>query len=634
MPYSCTRDFIQTLQKEQELLVIKDFVSPELEISEINDRLVKNQGPAVLFENTGTEFPVLVNAMGSEKRICLALGTPSLDDFSQRIENLFKMLMKPRQGWRQKISLLPGLGEIASWMPVRKRKKGLCQQCIMEEPDITRLPVLKTWPYDGGPFVTLPVVHTQDPHTGQRNVGMYRMQVFGPKLTGMHWHRHKGSAKHFNAYKKLGKKMPVVVTLGGDPVYTYAATAPMPDNFDEYLLAGFLRRKKVELVRCLTQDIWVPADVDFVIEGYVDPDEALLWEGPFGDHTGFYSLADWYPGFHITCITHRKDAVYPATVVGIPPQEDGWIGKATERIFLAPIKLTLAPEVLDIYMPEQGVFHNLVIVKIQKEYPGQGIKVMNALWGAGQMMFTKTMVVVDQHTDIHNHLEVLKAIALNTRIDQDIIFFAGPMDVLDHTAPKPAHGGKTGIDACSKLPEETLGEPHPNLFNGSRIRALEQLLKEDFTEITGINTHLIQEGLPFLILGVNKNKKGHIQDLHPKLMNLKEAEGLKAIFYMEAKADIHDLEYVLWRGLNNLDPVRDHLQASDIQGAPCLGFDAGRKFKEWDNFSRPWPNIVCMDTATVNHIDQNWKQLTGLPPIVSPSAKFIPQAYSGEAIAE
>jgi 4-hydroxy-3-polyprenylbenzoate decarboxylase len=251
---------------------------------------------------------------------------------------------------------------------------------------------------DGGPFVTLPIIHTKDPNTGTRNVGMYRMQVFGPTLTGMHWHKHKVSARHFAEYKKPGRKMPVAVALGGDPVYAYSATAPLPENVDEYMLAGFLRKKKVELVKCITQpEIEVPADADFVIEGYVDPADELIWEGPFGDHTGYYSLPDWYPRFHITAITHRKNAVYPATIVGIPPQEDAWLGKATERIFLAPIKMTLVPEIVDMDMPVEGVFHNLVIAQIRKEYAGQGQKVMNAMWGAGQMMFNKILVIADEH---------------------------------------------------------------------------------------------------------------------------------------------------------------------------------------------------------------------------------------------
>ncbi|HJT72355.1 MAG TPA: UbiD family decarboxylase, partial [Chitinophaga sp.] len=349
MAYKHLKHFIDTLEKAGELVRIKTYVDPKLEIAEITDRVSKspNGGKALLFENTGTDFPVLINSMGSYRRMCLALGVQELDDISREIEDLFKMLSKPKEGILDKLAMLPKLGQFASWMPKVVGGKGACQEVVMTDPDLSRLPVLQCWPKDGGPFITLPVIHTKDPNTGTRNVGMYRMQVFEKGMTGMHWHKHKVSAKHFQEYKKLKKRMPVAVVLGGDPVYTYSATAPLPENVDEYMLAGFLRKQKVELVKCISQpELEVPADADFVIEGYVDPEEELIWEGPFGDHTGYYSLADWYPRFHVTAITHRKDAVYPSTIVGIPPQEDAWIGKATERIFLAPIKMTLVPEIM------------------------------------------------------------------------------------------------------------------------------------------------------------------------------------------------------------------------------------------------------------------------------------------------
>src|SRR5665647_106058 len=396
MVYKNLQEFIDVLEKENELLRIKEYVNPHLEIAEITDRISKSKdgGKALLFENTGYEFPVLMNAYGSQKRMCLALGVHDLNDVARDIENLFHLLSSPKENIIDKLKLLPKLGQFANWMPKVINGRGACQQVIMEDPDITKLPVITCWPKDGGPFVTLPIIHTKDPNNHTRNVGMYRMQVFGPKLTGMHWHRHKVSAKHFNEYKKLGKIMPVAVALGGDPVYAYSATAPLPENVDEYMLAGFLRKKKVELVKCISQpDIEVPADADFIIVGYVDPNDELIWEGPFGDHTGYYSLPDWYPRFHITAITHKKNPVYPATIVGIPPQEDAWLGKATERIFLAPIKMTMVPEIIDMEMPVEGVFHNLVITQIKKEYAGQGQKVMNAMWGAGQMMFNKILVL-------------------------------------------------------------------------------------------------------------------------------------------------------------------------------------------------------------------------------------------------
>ena len=348
MAYKDLQHFIKTLEEAGELVRIREFVNPELEITEITDRISKVYGPALLFENTGYDFPVLINSMGTEKRMAMALGVEKLDDLAHQIEDLFKKFTAPKNGFIDKLKMLPQLGEVASWMPRVVSGRGACQQVVMENPDVTKIPVLKCWPEDGGPFITLPVIQTKDPLTGLRNVGLYRMQVFGPTLTGMHWHRHKVSARHFNEYKKLGRKMPVVVTIGGDPSYAYSGTAPLPDGVDEFMLAGFIRKKRVELVQCITQDMQVPSDADIVIEGYVDPAEDFILEGPFGDHTGFYSLADYYPKFHITAITYKKDAVYLATIVGIPPQEDAWIGKATERIFLAPIKMTMVPEIVDI----------------------------------------------------------------------------------------------------------------------------------------------------------------------------------------------------------------------------------------------------------------------------------------------
>ncbi len=345
------KSFLIKLEEAGELVRVKQFVRPELEITEITDRISKQPGggKAILFENTGTNFPVLINALGSEKRIALAFGRNSIFDLEKEIEKLFLDLMQPKENLWDKLKLLPKLKEVSEWMPKKLKRKGKCQEVVMKEPNLSLLPVLTCWPADGGPFVTLPGVHTVDPETGAPNVGMYRMQVLDKSTTGMHWHKHKTGANHFEKYKKLGKKMPVSVSLGGDLAYTYAATAPMPENMDEYLLAGFLRKKNVKLVKCLTNDLYVPEDSDFVAEGYVDPAEELVWEGPFGDHTGFYSLADWYPKFHVTCITHRKDAVYPATIVGVPPMEDAYIGLATERIFLSPIRFAMIPELKDMW---------------------------------------------------------------------------------------------------------------------------------------------------------------------------------------------------------------------------------------------------------------------------------------------
>ncbi|HET7899503.1 MAG TPA: menaquinone biosynthesis decarboxylase, partial [Flavisolibacter sp.] len=493
MAYKNQQQFIDVLEREGELVRIKEYVNPHLEISEVTDRISKTAGggKALLFENTGYPFPVLMNAYGSERRMCLALGVQQLDDVARTIESLFHQLSSPKEGIVDKLKMLPMLGQFASWMPKVKSGRGECQAVVWQgnEADITKLPVITCWPKDGGPFVTLPVIHTKDPNTASRNVGMYRMQVFGAQLTAMHWHKHKVSAKHFNEYKKLGKRMPVAVALGGDPVYAYSATAPLPENVDEYMLAGFLRRKKVELVKCITQpDIEVPADADFVIEGYVDPADELIWEGPFGDHTGYYSLPDWYPRFHITCITHKTNAVYPATIVGIPPQEDAWLGKATERIFLAPMKMTMVPEIVDMDMPVEGVFHNLVIAQIKKEYAGQGQKVMNAMWGAGQMMFNKILVLADEGVKIQDYDALAKYVFRNMNPATDLYFSQGPMDVLDHSCSKLGFGGKMCIDGTSKFEEET--DESSQLGINITPEAIENAL-HSFSEIKIVNASLV-----------------------------------------------------------------------------------------------------------------------------------------------
>ena len=632
MAFKNLREFIQLLESKGELVRIKEYVNPHLEITEITDRVSKQQGPALLFENTGYPFPLLINAMGTEKRMAMALSVEKLDDIGEEIEQLFKNLSTPRQGLMDKLKLLPQLGEIGSWMPVTKSGKGACQEVIMQNPDITQFPVLTCWPEDGGPFITLPIIHTRDPLTQTRNVGLYRMQVFGPKLTAMHWHRHKVSARHFNEYKKLGKLMPVVVALGGDPVYTYAATAPLPDGVDEYLLAGFLRKKKVELVQCITQDAQVPADADIVIEGYIDPQEDFILEGPFGDHTGYYSLADYYPKFHITAITHRKDAVYPATIVGIPPQEDAWIGKATERIFLAPVKMTLGPEILDMNMPVEGVFHNLLVVKIKKEYPGQALKVMNALWGAGQMMFTKMIVIVDETVNIHNMLELAQYVSQNTHPTQDLVFSQGPVDVLDHSCSRMAFGGKMGIDATKKLPEE-LPKNGNNAHMPSVTSLNKEAIQELFSEVKDINDSLLALGISAVFISVEKNKKYHIEELNKKLFALQEFSTVQFILYLEHTVDIKDIADAIWRFSNNIDPKRDHYPIR-MENGEHMGLDGTRKTKEFDDFDRDWPNILASDEKTIQRIDEIWPKLGLGDAYPSPSIKYRKQLYKGGAVAE
>lgn len=628
--YKNTQHWIETLESKGQLVRIREYVNPHLEITEITDRISKKYGPALLFENTGTGFPLLINSMGTEQRMAWALGKEKLDDVALEMENLIKQLTSPKENIFDKLKLLPALSSIASWMPKTIKGKGECQEVVMKNPDVTKFPVLKCWPEDGGPFLTLPIIHTKDPNTGLRNVGLYRMQVFGPTLTGMHWHRHKVSARHFNEYKKLGKLMPVAVALGGDPAYTYAATAPLPDNVDEYMLAGFIRKKKVELVQCLTQDVQVPSDADIIIEGFVDPNEDFILEGPFGDHTGYYSLADYYPKFHITCISHKKNAIYPATIVGIPPQEDAWIGKATERIFLVPIKMTMVPEIVDMVLPVEGVFHNLVIVKINKEYPGQASKVMHSLWGAGQMMFTKIMIVVDGNVNIHDSNEVANYVSNNFNPANDIYFTQGPVDVLDHSCSVMSYGGKIGIDATAKTVEEQNGRI-PEVVN-NKIVIDKEKIKKDLPELVEINSKLLASGISILLISINKNRTNHIREITDILFQREEFKNVKIILFVEGSVDVNEIADSVWRFTNNIDPKRDHYIFTDINRISHIAFDGTRKTKELDGFQRDWPNVLASDDTTIAKIDAIWDKL-GLGLLISsPSLKYKKQMYGTGAV--
>lgn len=639
MAYKNLQEFIKKLEDAGELVRIREYVNPHLEITDITDRISKVYGPALLFENTGYDFPVLINSMGTEKRMAMALGVEKLDDVAHEIEHLFKTMTGPKNSFLDKLKMLPQLGEIASWMPKEVSGRGACQEVVMKNPDITKLPVLTCWPEDGGPFVTLPVIQTRDPHTGIRNVGLYRMQVFEPTMTGMHWHRHKVSARHFNEYKKLKQRMPVAVTIGGDPAYTYSATAPLPDGVDEFMLAGFLRKKRVELVKCLTIDMHVPADVDFVIEGYVDPEEDFILEGPFGDHTGYYSLADFYPRFHITAITYRKNPVFLCTIVGIPPQEDAWIGKATERIFLAPIKMTMVPEIVDMVLPVEGVFHNLVIVKIKKDYPGQALKVMNSLWGAGQMMFTKMMIVVDGDVNIHDQQEVAKYISDNVDPLRDITYSQGPTDVLDHSCSRMAFGGKMGIDATRKLEEETIPGAMADKVDVTRLK---QEVKEmqavvnGFPELKSLNGRLAEIGVPVVFVAIEKNRKGHVEEMAKTLLNEPAFSHVKVLIFLEHTMDIQDVADAVWRFSNNVDPRRDHFDvpAKAMGEVNHVAFDGTRKMKEFDGFDRDWPNILAADKDTIRRVDELWPKLGLGKMIPSPSEKYANQLYEGGAVAK
>ncbi|MGZ8451476.1 MAG: menaquinone biosynthesis decarboxylase [Candidatus Binatia bacterium] len=459
MAYNSLQDFLQVLEREGELKRIFHPVKAQLEITEIADRVMKSAGPALLFENVvGKNIPVLINAFGSTKRMALALGVTDIEEIAAEITKLIQT--RPPKSFKDKLQLLGELVKLAG-IPPKMVKEAACQEVVNRDPDLNLLPVLTCWPGDAGPFITLPMVFSKDAVKGTRNVGLYRMQVFDRRTTGMHWHLHKVGARHFQQQKEHKGKLELAVCLGGDPAMIYAATAPLPPQIDEILFTGFLRKKGVELIKCLTVDIEVPANSDIVIEGYVDPAEPLRREGPFGDHTGFYSLADDYPVFHVTCITHRKNPIYPTTIVGRPPMEDAYLGKATERLFLPLLRVTL-PEIADMNLPVHGVFHNLAIISITKEYPAHGRKVMHALWGLGQMMFTKTLIVVDHDVNVHDLAEVTWVVGNNIEPKRDAIFSDGPVDVLDHAAPMLGYGSKLGLDATRKWRSEGFEREWPD----------------------------------------------------------------------------------------------------------------------------------------------------------------------------
>lgn len=631
MAFSGLYDFVKTLESKGQLVRIKEFVDPIYEIAEVTDRICKQQGggKALLFENTGTPFPVLTNAFGSDERISLALGISNLDAATAKIEELFKHLTQPRQSLASKLKIIPTLNRVARWLPHTVSGKGECQEVVHREPDLSILPILKCWPHDGGRFVTLPMVNTKDPNTGIRNVGMYRMQVFTDSLAGMHWHRHKTGARHFNEYKKLGKQMPIALALGGDPVYTYAATAPLPDNIDEYLLAGFLRNKRVRLVKGITVDIEVPYDADIVIEGYVDPSDDFAWEGPFGDHTGFYSLADWYPKFHITCITHKRNAIYPATIVGVPPMEDRYMARATERIFLSPIKIAMLPEVVDMNLPEEGVAHNIAIVSIDKSYPGQAYKVGNALWGAGQMMFNKIMVIADSNVNVHCIKDVARAITKNYSPLYDTLISRGPLDVLDHSSSKPTIGGKILIDATAKLSEEQ----NPGIELTLDTEEISAYFRQTPEGISGFNVSLLDEGISLAVVSVDKSNGAIVRVIAQSIVrNL--GKGLpKIVVVVDKEIPLEKIPIVAWYASGNTDPERDcfYAEGDGIQ-SPCLFIDGTRKTKENDNFERDWPNIVTSSSETVQNVDSKWNRL-GLGDLIdSPSTRFSGFIFQDGAI--
>ena len=602
------REYITKLESAGELIRIGTSVSSLYEIAELTDRQAKspNGGKALLFEKTDKGFPVLTNMMGSERRISMALGIDKPEDITVRIESLLKQVTTPKDSISDQLKMLPLLGEVARWFPKKLKRKGECQQVILrgEEASLDIIPILKSWGCDGGRFVTLPMVNTLDPQTGIRNVGMYRMQVFDSHTTGMHWHRHKTGARHYDGYKAAGKLMPVSVAIGGDPAYTYAATAPMPDNMDEYLLAGFLRKKPVKLVKCITNDIYVPDDCDFVIEGYVDPSEPLVVEGDFGDHTGFYSLTDLYPRFHVTAITHRKDAVYPATVVGVPPQEDAYISIATERIFLAPIRLVMQPEIVDMTMPAAGTSHNIAIISMGSRYKGQATKVTQGMWSAGQMMFNKYLVLTPATTDVRNS-EQIASLLRNCDPQQSVIRGEGIYDVLDHATATCGYGGKLALNLTEVVSTERKATVAENIT-----------LPEGVT----LRTEFVEKWSTLLLFADN------CAEVDLEAIARQSGIDCNFIALFDTRAEEFSAEELLWIAAANTDPNRDLALVENR-----LTIDARAKVPGVANNPARFPNVVTSTEDVIELVDSRWEEYGIGEMIPSPSRKYRKLLLSNKA---
>lgn len=562
MAYRNLQSFLRKLEEHNDLIKIDAPVSTELEMTEIADRVSKAQGPALLFQNAeGYDYPVAMNVMGSEKRMSMALGADNLDDIGKEIEKYLNL--ENYLSVSGLVKSVPRLLRLLHVFPHRSFRKGDCQQVIEKEPDLFSLPVLKCWPQDAGRFFTLPLVFTKEAGSRRQNVGMYRMQILDRTSTAMHWHKHKDGSEIFQSYAAKGRRMPVAVALGCDPAITYAATSPLPKMIDEMMFAGWLRKARVKLVKCITNDIYVPADAEFVLEGYVDPKEDLVREGPFGDHTGYYSLADEYPRFHVTCITHRREPVYPATVVGKPPMEDCYMAKATERIFLPFLRLQI-PELADMNLPLEGVFHNCAIVSVRSRYPGAARKVMNAIWGMGQMMYTKMIVTVNESVDVRDLSKVRDVVLQNVRGRESLFFSNGPLDALDHSSGTALYGCRLGVDATENgISQEKEVE---NSFIVISV-------KKEYN-FQGRKT--LEEYLP----------------VHPQ----------KFVICVDDSVDASDLSTVMWKVFNNIDASRDIV----ILGQK-IGVDATRKLTG-EGLSRDWPDDIVMSEEMKRTVSERWME--------------------------
>lgn len=597
--YGDLRSFINELEKRGQLIRIKAQVSHDLEITEIADRVVKRGGPALLFENvSGKDFPLVIGLYGTRQRMAWALGVESLDDIAKRIRDLLDI--KVGGGLLGLAANLPKLKDLAS-LPPKRLRSGPVQERIWQadEVDLQRLPILKCWPQDGGPFITLPLVISKDPELGDVNIGMYRMQVFDKNTTGMHWQRHKTGARHLEKAKKLGKRLDVAVALGGDPALTYAATAPIPaiPGINEFSMTGFLRGKSIEVCKGVSVDLEVPANAEFVLEGYIDPEEDWGLEGPFGDHTGFYTLQDYYPKFHVTAVTMRNHPIYPATIVGRPPMEDAYLIEASERIFLVPAQLIL-PEIKDYHMPPAGIAHNLVNVVIDKAYPGQAYKVANGLLGLGQMMFAKVLLVTDEELKPQEHLKFWQTVLKNALPGRDSQFAKGPTDVLDHSSRSWSYGSKLIVDGTIKHAEEG----GHIVWQANLERSASDLPQHP--EI--IKQHQIAGG--FWFLSSKKSQAGQGRKLGEWAVKQAEAKGVRLIAILDEESNPSDFEDCIWTLLNNIDPERDIHILENGFGEPVFVMDGSPKLKT-EGFTRDWPEKITMTKAIKAKVTERAEEL-------------------------
>lgn len=575
------QEFITALEEAGELKRIKNAVSTEIEISKITDAESKKSGggKALLFENVkGSKFPVATNLFGSDKRMSMALGVPSLNEAGDEIQSI--VALTPPRSFSDFFETAKKIIPMISILPTRFRgKTAPCQEVVKvgDRVDLNEIPVLKCWPNDAGKFITLPLVFTKSADGKVRNLGMYRMQIYDRNTTGMHWHIHKDAAHFYHEYKAQKRRMEVAVAIGADPATIYSATAPLPRGIDELMLAGFFRKKSVKTIKCKTVNIEVPAEAEFVLEGYVEPKEMRL-EGPFGDHTGYYSLADMYPVFHVTAITHREKPIYCATLVGPPPMEDCYMAKATERIFL-PLLKTIFPEIKDYFLPWEGVFHNIVIVSIKKEYPAHAQRIISGLWGQGQMSFCKAIVVVDEDIDPSDLNAVWKRLVENLNFNSDIINSYGVLDVLDHSSPNAVRGAKIGIDLTRRVEGE----------NPRKLYAFgEYPSASEVAEITGEEAQNVFISNGFCAISLDKGEISG-EAILCELASSAPLHKFKAVAIFDRSVDISNVSKMLWKIFNNVDPSRDIITRENT-----AFIDACIKTAS-DGHARKWPDELTFD---------------------------------------